>query len=301
MKKQIPWTAFRNEGDDYWQVGNGESALGQMFTDAQQAGCAAEIMNETGKAKRDLAKSTQRIAELESKLRTQASEHSLANRRLEDEIGRLRHELGFILSELEQAHHADPDLRASIFSELLRRLPGFTAISPSPPAVEKKQSLYEVKAAFAAGKRVQCSAVGEVWRPCVSPPNAWPEKWLYRIHPDDDTPPVPEGCEIVGGSSRMCERGTKACGVKHKPVQTEEKAATVQSRTLEETETARANWQNVANEREEEIDRLTMLGATVPLAVAEKLAEALERQCPVSDSLLRLKDSALAQFNALTK
>jgi hypothetical protein len=197
-------------------------------------------MSEEGRSiEREVALSAQRIAELESQLRTQATEHSLANRRLEDEIGRLRD----VIEECEVRFRAYAAIHAinddSEKAEGDRRMADLCqhALTTAPPAGEKKQRLSEVKAAFAAGKRVQCSAVGEVWRPCVSPPNAWPENWLYRIHPDDDSPPV----------------------------QTEDKPA------------------------------------TVPLAVAEGLAEALEKQCPVSDSLLQLKDSALRTFKASTQ
>lgn len=58
-----------------------------------------------------------------------------------------------------------------------------TNVPPPAKSEEKPDPLAEVKAAFARGETIECSAQGEVWRPCVSPAHAWPECWQYRIKP----------------------------------------------------------------------------------------------------------------------
>jgi hypothetical protein len=172
-------------------------------------------------------------AELESKLRTQAAEHSLANRRLEDEIGRLRKEVEHQTLHADALELAERGAKRMAYEaqERVKQLEGAidkiwnilecgmskvawrdialvvnTALSPSPPAVEKKG------------------------RPLLT------HGWF-----DDDTPPVKAMYDFKANLSpelRKVFEGYQE-SLDDAP-QTEEKPA------------------------------------TVPLAVAEKLAEALE-------------------------
>jgi hypothetical protein len=113
-----------------------------------------------------------------------------------------------------------------------------TALTPSPPAVEKEERWSREREAHKAGRRIQFryprpDKTWCEWTPCSILPT-WASDCEYRIHPDD-APPETEGIE--------------------------------HGQTYEEFVEGKLHAERFLHEEKP---------ATVPLAVAERLAEALE-------------------------
>jgi hypothetical protein len=247
------------------------------------------------------------ITVLESQLRTQATEHSLANRRLEDEIGRLRD----AIEECEVRFRAYAAIHAinddSEKAEGDRRMADLCqqALSPSPPAVEQPA----------------CSR-------CGKGPFRNMAEWINH----KCAPPKLGDSQFVPG--KFTVEQIEAMGRGEKPVQTEEKPSHLS--LFEQKRRAFEAWAkrvglSIARDSSSYVSQKTTdawygwlaacralasteeKAATVPLAVAEKLAEALRgfrdalSDGPENCSMLKyeevdaIADSALAAFQASTK